>query len=274
MNGKRDDGRNRAAPGNDGHEGVSLLGFRCQSGPTAGNTAEGDQTVLAWILQFIRFVDGLPAMHRDRAECKATLSALRTSVNETLRAQGQSTARLVEEISKLCMMIEELVRANQCLENASKQQMVLEERHYEERIIDPLVNSLIPLIDLTDDTSLECSGGLESILASLLKLRDAWRVGLEQFLAIYGVELYSSEARTPFNPRTMQPFAKTLTDDKDLHQKVARSARCGVSRGERILRVEKVVLYQLKPAASGLDARTLGRKGALTGSEEGGMRDE
>ncbi len=124
------------------------------------------------------------------------------------------------------------------LENANRTNRLLGEQFYEERIIGPMVRGLFPIMDLVcdamrrSDSDLQCLSGL--------------RAQLEQFLAGYGIEAFSHEARSPFDPKIMKPLQTAVTCELDLDGLVAKSLQCGFRNPERIWRLETVSLYKFE----------------------------
>jgi len=170
-------------------------------------------------------------------------------VNEAVRVLSQKVAMMAKDIGELSLVVEDLTRANRCLERASDQQTLLGERHYEDHVIAPLVNAVLSLIHLMDQCQPRESDPPEAVLGQLRQVQRAIRGGLEQLLFLYGVEMLRSEPNTEFNPRTMRAAQTVVTDDEGLDHRVARSLRCGMRRGRRVLRCELVTVYRCQQKA-------------------------
>ena len=124
------------------------------------------------------------------------------------------------------------------LDNANRTNQLLGAQFYQERIIEPMVRGLFPIIDMVCD-ALERPGTDREYLLGL-------RAQLEQYLGGYGIESFSCEAGSPFDPKTMRPLQTAVTHEADLDGMVAESLRCGFRTTERLLRLETVSLYKLE----------------------------
>ena len=198
-----------------------------------------------WLLELARFVGGVTATQQEIEEIGTTVA----QVNEAVRALGQRVRVMGEDIGELSAAVEDLTKASQCLERASEQQALLGERHYEEHVIDPLVSTVVSLIYLMDECQADESDTPESIADQFREVNQAVRGGLEQLLAAYGVALFRSKPNTEFDRRTMRAAQTEVTNDKGLDHRVAQSLRCGVRRGERILRCEVVTVHRYEQKA-------------------------
>ena len=78
-------------------------------------------------------------------------------------------------------------------------------------------------------------------------LLGAIRSYVEQMFFTYDVETFSSPVGSPYDSARMQAIQARPTVDRALDTTVVRSMRCGVRRGERILRPEKVEMYRYGP---------------------------
>ncbi len=131
-----------------------------------------------------------------------------------------------------------LAASTELLENANRTNKLLGAQFYDERIIGPMVRGLFPIVDLVrdalrqPDSDRQCLCGL--------------RAQLEQFLTGYGIEAFSHEASSPFDPKTMKPLQTAATHEPDSDGLVAESLQCGFRNPERILRLETVSLYKFE----------------------------
>ena len=129
------------------------------------------------------------------------------------------------------------------LDNVNRTHRMLGEQFYDQRIVQPMVRGLFPLVDL-----LEQAMGRENADADLL---SALLTQLEQFLALYGIESYRHAAGDDFEPAVMKPLSPTATNDPALDGLIAKSLQCGFRTPERILRLETVSLHRFR-----IDAKT------------------
>ena len=131
-----------------------------------------------------------------------------------------------------------LAESNELLENANQTNRLLGGQFYEERIIGPMVRGLFPLMDLICDALRRPDSDCQYL--------SALQAQLEQYLAGYGIEAFSHEVRSPFDPKTMKPLQTATTGEPDLDGLVAESLQCGFRTPERIWRLETVSLYKFE----------------------------
>lgn len=150
-------------------------------------------------------------------------------------SQGKRASYEMEAIRD---QIGTLAASRELLEGANRTNRLLGGQFYEERIIGPMVRGLFPIVDLLCD-AMRRSGSDRQCLSAL-------RAQLEQFLAGYGIEAFSHEVSSPFDPKTMKPLQTDATCEGDLDGLVAKSLQCGFMTPERILRLETVSLYKFE----------------------------
>lgn len=152
------------------------------------------------------------------------------------RMQTESLYRL----ETLKQVVAGMVSSSILLEKIGETNVMLGRQHYDERIVEPMVRSLLPVFDMIDDYrkhhDLCCnqSGLTDSIFSQLL-----------QFISNYGIEMFSHSSGDDFDPKIMKPVGWESTSQEDIANSVARSLQCGFRLGEsRILRQETVRLFK------------------------------
>ncbi len=131
-----------------------------------------------------------------------------------------------------------LAVSRELLANANQTNRLLGAQFYQERIIEPMVRGLFPIVDMVCD-AIRRSGTDREYLLGL-------RAQLEQYLGSYGIEPFSCVACSPFDPKTMKPLQTAATCETDFDGLVSESLRCGFRTPERLLRPETVSLYKFE----------------------------
>ncbi len=70
---------------------------------------------------------------------------------------------------------------------------------------------------------------------------------IEDVLENYNIEIFSSNFGEEFDPRRQKVLKKQVTDDENLHKKIAKSVSDGYIYGSRIMVKEAVVVYAYEP---------------------------
>ncbi len=150
-------------------------------------------------------------------------------------SQSKKTSYELEAIKD---QIAALAVSRDLLANANQTNRLLGAQFYQERIIEPMVRGLFPIIDMVCDAIGRPGVDREYLLGL--------RAQLEQYLGCFGIESFNCEACSPFDPKTMRPLQTAVTHEADLDGLVAESLRCGFRTTERLLRLETVSLYKLE----------------------------
>lgn len=164
---------------------------------------------------------------------------LSNKIEEISRKQQQS----LNSFESVRQLIENTVSANVLLEKAGQTNFLLGTEHYEKHIIEPMLCSLLPVIDIIEDSrkhnqicSSDAVGVINSIYSQVI-----------QFVSNYGIEIFSHSHGDKFDPRSMKPIKWELTSEASLNNTVAKSLQAGFKDGPtRILRMETVSLYKYK----------------------------
>ena len=164
---------------------------------------------------------------------------LSNKIEDISRKQQQS----LNSFDTVKQLIENTVSANELLENAGQTNLLLGKEHYEVHIIEPMLRSLLPVVDIIEDSRkhnnfCHCSSTkvLDSIYSQVL-----------QFLAGYGVEMFKHQPGDKFDPKNMKPIKWEFTSDASLNNTVAKSLQAGFRFEQtRILRMETVSLFKYK----------------------------
>ena len=131
------------------------------------------------------------------------------------------------------------------LEKASQTNHILSKQHYEDHLIQPMVRSLFPVIDIIEDACKSWKDGQGQADQPQIELLEAIKVQLEQFLQNYGIEVIRHQPNTQFNRQLMKPVSRVSTTDKRLDGLVAKSLQIGFRwNQQRLLRPESVSIYK------------------------------
>ena len=155
----------------------------------------------------------------------------------------------LHELEAMHKQFEVLLATHKLLENASVENQILGDQHYEEHVILPMVRSLFPILDLVYDARVSWREADESVGDRFLAFADAIWTQLRQFLLQYEVEIIGHPPHARFDARFMRPVKMHATSNQSLDGLVARCLQVGFRRGkDRLLRLETVSLYGYRPA--------------------------
>ncbi len=186
-----------------------------------------------------------------------------TSVKNCLQSMPQQVMQMTGQLDKIQtaqqqslfdlgsvkQQLETMTSMSLLLENAGKANHLLGTQHYDEHIIQPIIRSLFPVLDLIEDSYRYWTRSEQE--TNLLK--SIWRQ-MQQFLAVYDVFVIKYRATDKFDPKIMKPIKYVPTDDIQLDGQVAESLRIGFRLGsERVLRLETVALFKHQPSESNND---------------------
>ena len=130
-------------------------------------------------------------------------------------------------------------------EAALKENTALSQQYFNDHILEPMAQVLLPINDLIEDTISSWSDTAAGIDPAILQLLDVIRMQLMQFLGFYGIEYIRHEAGVHFEPQVMKPATIAETSVSELDGKIAKSLQAGFRlNGRRLLRPESVVLYR------------------------------
>lgn len=149
------------------------------------------------------------------------------------------------QIGSIEKILGNLSSHSKLLENASQTNLLLSKQHYDDCIIQPMVHSLFPVIDIIEDACKSWKDGQGQANQPQIELLEAIKVQLEQFLQNYGVEVIRHQPNTQFNRQLMKPVSRVSTTDKRLDGLVAKSLQIGFRwNQQRLLRPESVSIYK------------------------------
>ncbi len=174
-------------------------------------------------------------------EVSEQIVRLSNQISQVEKKQQQ----FLHHFESIRQLLENTVSANNLLENAGKANQLLGQEHYDQHIIEPMVRSLFPVIDIIEDAykswkDNNCQTGQDQA-----ELIEAVRVQLEQFLQNYGVEVIRHQPNTQFSRQLMKPVSRVSTTDKSLDGLVAKSLQIGFRwNQQRLLRPESVSIYK------------------------------
>lgn len=148
----------------------------------------------------------------------------------------------IEHVARQIMEIKSLYGV---LEAAAKENTALSQQYFNDHILEPMAQSLLPINDLIEDTISSWLDTAAAIDPSILQLLEAVRMQLMQFFGLYGIEYIRHEPGSVFDPQIMKPATIAETAVSELDGKIAKSLQAGFRlNGRRLLRPESVVLYR------------------------------
>jgi len=170
-------------------------------------------------------------------EVSEQMVRLSNQVSQLENKQQQS----INHLESIRQLLENMASANNLLEKAGEANLLLGKQHYHEHIIEPMLRSLFPILDMIADSRkhhVDCG-------CNAMSLMDSIKSQLQQFLANYEVEIFEHSQGDNFDPKTMTPIKWEITPEKHLENLIAQSLKAGFRLGQaRILRMETVSLYQ------------------------------
>jgi len=138
-----------------------------------------------------------------------------------------------------------LIQQNKLAENASHENRLLGDQHYQEHIIEPMARCLFSVFDIVENAKRSWHGIDNVTVLSAHEVIDAIAAGLSQFLSIYQVELIEHSPADRFDPQVMRPVKFLPTEKQKLHGCVERCLQVGFRfKQARLLRPESVALYK------------------------------
>lgn len=184
-----------------------------------------------------------------------------------LQAKIEPLATAVAKIHRNQALLDEKLQAliahNQLLEKASQEHARLSEEHYHQRIIEPMVRLLFPVVDVLDKTKGLNSGGEGLIHGARWAVVEQIQVYLTQFFLAHDIRPIRSPSGSALDPKVMKPVRFIPCHDPDLDGRVAGSLQAGFVRGtDRVLRFESVALYRCEEPT-----RNIAEKGKETGHD-------
>jgi len=166
---------------------------------------------------------------------------LSNQVSQVETKQQQS----LNSFDSVRQLLENTVSANDLLEKAGQANLLLGRQHYEKHIIEPMLRSLLPVVDIIVDSrkhNKNCSCNSANVINSIYSQ-------LLQFLSSYGIEIFTHSTGDKFDPQGMKPIKWEFTSEASLDNSVARSLQAGFRLDQtRILRMETVSLFKFKPS--------------------------
>lgn len=173
-------------------------------------------------------------------ELSEQVVGLSNQISQVERKQQQS----LNDLESVKHQMDNFTSTNKLLENAGKANQLLGQEHYDHHIIEPMVRSLFPVLDLIEDAYKHWISSKQ-----ITELLCAVWSQMQQFLAVYDVHAIKHKPNRKFNPKEMKPIKWIPTDNSDFNGQVADSLRIGFRLGnERILRIETVALYKYQPS--------------------------
>ena len=129
------------------------------------------------------------------------------------------------------------------IQGLEKTGQVLSEQFYEDKVVQPMVRGLFPIIDLIEDAREKLINN-QSLSLLTSEYLIACRTQLEEFLGYYNITSFRHEAGEQFAPKYMKPVKTALTTQPEQEGRIAGSLQCGFNKQDRILRLESVSLYK------------------------------
>lgn len=149
-----------------------------------------------------------------------------------------------EQLAKQVQTTEILTAQSNSLESASREMAKLNDRCWDERIIQPMAKNLFPMFDLLADALMntEEHPGTEGQRSS--EYIRALQTVLVEFLALYNVEPFQHQRHSRFDPKLMAPIQTLRAPVNAQRGIIQKSERPGFRLNGRILRHEQVVVYE------------------------------
>jgi hypothetical protein len=171
---------------------------------------------------------------------------------ETLPTKVQTNQQqIIYSLERIEKQLVQLNAESKLLENASQENRLLGQEHYQNDIVQPMVRSLFPIVDFINDAKDRSTNPDADKKIDADGLIDAIFTQLQQFLAVYQIEPIRHKPKAKFDPRMMRPVKTVPTDNRQLDNRIAKSLQAGFWwRKERILRFESVALYKFKDSKS------------------------
>jgi molecular chaperone GrpE (heat shock protein) len=168
---------------------------------------------------------------------------------ETLPAKVQTNQQqIIYSLERIEKQMDQLIAGNKLLENASQENRLLSQEHYQDHIVQPMVRSLLPVFDFVEEAR---NGTSEHSNGEVQEFAEGLSIQLQQFLAAYQIEPIQHQPGAKFDPREMRPVKTVSIHDKQLADRVARSLQAGFRCGrERLLRPESIALYKYREPKS------------------------
>jgi len=198
--------------------------------------------------QLLQAILGLCAMPAtlERIEQEVAGQNERLSGIEEAQCLQKNSLRGIEGSNqKQSQALEAFYQRQQCMEEASRQQTLLSQQHFDRHVIEPLARQVFPLIDVLSESGsrCQCDQGCEDH-------SEAFQAELLDLLASYGIEPIHAASGSAFDAKTMQPACFMNTDQLSRDMTVKDIVRLGFRREDRILRPVMVDLYRFeKPQA-------------------------
>lgn len=111
------------------------------------------------------------------------------------------------------------------------------------KTIDPLLKSLIRLIDLIGREEKQCYGKEQIPEELVLSMLDSIKEQIESVLFDYDIEEYSCDSEQ-VNTKEQKIFRAIATEDETLNNCVAEILEKGYKKQDKIFRIEKVNVYK------------------------------
>jgi molecular chaperone GrpE (heat shock protein) len=172
-----------------------------------------------------------------------------------LRQAATKQQQLAYSLQTIEKQLEALILQNRLLENASKENRLLTQDHYQQCIVEPMARSLFAVFDDIEGARRRCGETEQIDSSAVCGTLDGIYIHLRQFLSIYQIEPIRHSPNSRFDPKVMRPIKVIATENKDLNNCVAVSLQAGFRwREDRLLRPESVAVYRYeKPLNNNFD---------------------
>lgn len=162
-----------------------------------------------------------------------------------LRGQHDTLRLIVDDLNARLQSVEEGVSSLATSVTAmTRHQERLSDEHYQRHVLDPVVGSLFPLVDLTFSVRDEDSEFVTGLRRQLIDTLE--RLGMNALAPHPGEEFCAS---------TMKPCRTLPTPDAHRDQTVCHVNRLGFRRGRRVLRPAHVTVLRYEPTHENLKER-------------------
>lgn len=199
----------------------------------------------AQAFQAIRRLFAVPQSLEQLAQEVVEQGGRLSRIEEAQGLYGSSVRELEGSHRRQAQALEAFYQQQSCMEEASRQQTLLSQQHFDRHIIEPLARRIFPLIDMISE---HISGSRNH--ANPSDAFEAAKAELVDLLESYGVELVHVVAGSDFDATTMKPVSFTHTNQPHMNRIVKTVVRPGFRRDERVLRSAMVDLYRFEESRS------------------------
>jgi molecular chaperone GrpE (heat shock protein) len=187
-------------------------------------------------------VNAITSEHQENAKwLSSQLIELQGKVGQVSSCQQQ----LVYSQEAVEKQLTSVLQQIKLLENAASENHLLSQQHYQKHIIEPMVRSLFPVLDMIEDIKRSSQQPEYPKDSAISEVIDCVGEYIRQFLASYGIDSIEHEYGAAFEPQVMKPVKLILTEKVNLDRRVAKCLQAGFRlKDTEVLRLESVALFK------------------------------